>query len=244
MKLPITSDHRSGNNLVDSLRPSERRLLTDRLQSWQGRIGQVMLERGSTVEWAYFPIAHAMASYRIALDDGREVETALVGREGAIGGIVSHGRLPAYAVAVVQFEGRFGRMPLSELETLKAAEPRIAQLFNRYADCLVAQIFQATACNASHSIERRTARWLISATCRTGSDDLTLTQDQLALLLGVGRSYVSRVIGRFKAEEIVATGRGRLRVTDPTALAAIACECDEAVRRHFDEVLEGVYPDP
>jgi CRP-like cAMP-binding protein len=185
-----------------------------------------------------------MASYRVTFGDGREVETALIGREGAVGGIVSQGHLPAFALAVVVFEGTFARISLSELEAVKAEEPAIDSLFNRYADCLLAQVFQASACNAAHSIQQRAARWLVAASERTGSDDLTLTQDQLAGLLGVGRSYTTRVIGRFKAEGVVDTHRGRLTVLDHDNLAAMACDCNDVVRSHFNTVLKGVYPEP
>ncbi|NLH80080.1 MAG: Crp/Fnr family transcriptional regulator [Phyllobacteriaceae bacterium] len=240
----VDRDGRTGNNLIDSLRPTERALLASKLTSWHGDVGKVIHSPGQSVEWAYFPLDRAMVSYRVGFDDGREVETALIGREGAVGGIVSRGHLPAFALAVVQFDGCFGRISLSELEALKTREPRIAALFNRYADCLVAQIFQAGACNASHTIEQRAAKWLIAACDRTGSDELSLTQDQLAGLLGVGRSYTTRVIGRFKAEGVVETRRGRLTVRDRDRLAAAACDCDHAVRRHFEMVLRGVYPDP
>lgn len=240
----VDRDGRTGNNLIDSLRPTERTLLASKLNSWHGDVGKVIHSPGQSVEWAYFPLDRAMVSYRVTFDDGREVETALIGREGAVGGIVSRGHLPAFALAVVQFDGCFGRISLTELEALKTREPRIAELFNRYADCLVAQIFQAGACNASHTIEQRAAKWLIAACERTGSDELSLTQDQLAGLLGVGRSYTTRVIGRFKAEGVVETRRGRLTVRDRDRLAAAACDCDHAVRRHFETVLRGVYPDP
>lgn len=236
-------DGRIGNNLIDSLRPAERALIVSRLHLWCGAIGKVIQSPGDPVEWAYFPLDRAMVSYRVTFADGREVETALIGREGAVGGIVSRGHLPAFALAVVQFEGCFGRLPLAELEALKAKEPRIESLFNRYADCLVAQIFQAGACNATHTIEQRAAKWMIAACERTGTDELSLTQEQLAGLLGIGRSYTSRVLGRFKAEEIVETRRGRIRVRDHDRLSATACDCDTSVRRHFDLVLKGVYPE-
>lgn len=240
----VDRDGRTGNNLIDSLRPAERSLLASRLSAWRGEAGRVIHSPGQSVDWAYFPLERAMVSYRVTFDDGHEVETALIGREGAVGGIVSRGHLPAFALAIVQFDGCFGRIPLNELEALKTKEPRIASLFNRYADCLLAQIFQAGACNASHTIEQRAAKWLIAACERTGSDELSLTQDQLAGLLGVGRSYTTRVIGRFKAEGVVETRRGRLKVLDRDRLASAACDCDHAVRRHFETVLRGVYPDP
>ncbi|MBS1183494.1 MAG: putative transcriptional regulator, Crp/Fnr family [Proteobacteria bacterium] len=244
MAVIATVEGRTGNNLIDSLRPREWDLLVPHLQTWTGSVGRAIQTPGSRVEWAYFPLGKAMASYRVTFGDGREVETALIGREGAVGGIVSRGHLPAFALAMVLFGGTFARISLNQLETLKAEEPAIDSLFNRYADCLLAQVFQASACNASHTIRQRAARWLVAACERTGSDELTLTQEQLAGLLGVGRSYTTRVIGGFKAEGVVDTQRGRLTIRDHDSLAAIACDCNRIVRSHFDAVLRGVYPDP
>ena len=117
--------------------------------------------------------------------------------------------------------------------------------FARYADCMLAQIFQSTACNAIHSIEQRTAKWIVSAMERTDDNNtVPLTHEQLATLLGVGRSYTSRVIQAFKAEDILETRRGSILVRNPEALKARSCLCNEAVKGHFDEVLRGVYPDP
>ena len=119
---------------------------------------------------------------------------------------------------------------------------QIRDLFSRYADCLTAQIFQAGACNAAHSIEQRTAKWLVSAVERTGGPDIPLTQDQLAAMLAVGRSYISRVLRAFKQRGILETRRGALYISSIEELRALACECNESVRAHFDEVLDGVYP--
>jgi CRP-like cAMP-binding protein len=232
----------TGNSLIDSLGAGDRDLLGCRLQSWEARAGQVIFEPGAHVDHAYFPIGQALASFRIGFEDGSDVETGLIGREGALGGIVSHGHLPAFARSVAQVGGDFARIPLTELERLKENNSRIRELFNRYADCLMAQCFQATACNAAHSVEQRAAKWLLAAADRTGSHDFTLTQDQLAGLLGVGRSYVSRLIGKLRGQGVISNGRSRIRIEDPHALRRLSCECDACVRRHFDEVLRGVAP--
>jgi CRP-like cAMP-binding protein len=110
---------------------------------------------------------------------------------------------------------------------------------------MLAQVFQSTACNAIHSIEQRTAKWIISAMERTdGEEVVPLTHEQLSTLLGVGRSYTSRVIQTFKAEGILETRRGSILVRNPDGLRVRSCLCNEAVRTHFEEVLRGVYPDP
>jgi hypothetical protein len=107
---------------------------------------------------------------------------------------------------------------------------------------MMAQVFQAVGCNAAHTIEQRTAKWLLAAMERTGAPTIPLTQEQLAAMLGVGRSYISRVIASFKSREILATRRGSLVVVDFDQLKGVACPCNESVRRHFDQVLRGVYP--
>src|SRR5271165_4681238 len=114
----------SGNRLIDSLRPDDRQLLTGRMERWRGAQGQIIYEPGDDVQYVYFPIAAALASFRVTFLEGDDVETALVGREGALGGVVSKGRLPAFARSVVQFAGDFARLPLSQLEALKAENSR------------------------------------------------------------------------------------------------------------------------
>ena len=190
-----------------------------------------------------FPAAPSLASYLVANEDGRDVETILVGREGAVGGIVSHGYLPAYTRITVKFGGPFVRLPIGKLDAAKTTSATLRNVFARYADCMLAQMFQSTACNAIHSIEQRTAKWIISAMERTDGDNIVpLTHEQLATLLGVGRSYTSRVIQTFKAEGIVETRRGSILVRNPEALQMRACLCNESVKNHFEEVLRGVYP--
>jgi hypothetical protein len=231
-----------GNNLLASLRPDDARLLQPLAVEWQGACGDILVEPGDIVRYVYFPCGPAMISYLVVLEDGRAIETALIGREGAAGGIVSNGRLPAYAKADVQFPGTFLRIELARLEEAKLRSVTLRHLFDRYADCLMAQIFQAVACNAAHTIEQRTAKWLVAAMERTGTPTIPLTQEQLAAMLGVGRSYISRVIGAFRGRGIIETRRGALVVDDLDQLRALACSCHDHVRRHFDEVLSGVYP--
>ncbi len=190
-----------------------------------------------------FPAGRVLATYLVSNEDGRDVETILVGREGAVGGIVSEGYLPAYTRIMVKFGGPFVRLHVGKLDAAKTKSPTLRNVFARYADCMLAQIFQATACNAIHSIEQRTAKWILSAMERTnGNDVVPLTHEQLATLLGVGRSYTSRVIQTFKAEGVLETRRGSILVRNREALQIRSCLCNESVKNHFEEVLRGVYP--
>lgn len=230
------------NNLLRALHQDDLVLLQPHLESQRVEVGRVLFEPGDQVRYVYFPCGPTLISFMVLLEDGRGIETAMVGREGAVGGIVSQGRLPAYSRTVVQFPGPLLRMGALELEQAKTRSPSLRHLFARYADCLMAQVFQSVACNAAHSIEQRTAKWLIAALDRTGDHDVPLTQEQLASMLGVGRSYISRVIKQLKDRGILETRRGGVRVTQAGGLDRIACGCNRAVRSHFDDVLRGVYP--
>jgi hypothetical protein len=233
---------RIGNNLLRALRGSDWDFFKPMLEEWSAPTGTLLHAPGDTVRFAYFPRWASLISYLIVLNDGRAIETALVGREGAIGGIVSQGRLPAFSRAEVQHGGDFFRVDLQRLEDAKTRSPTLRYLFARYADCLMAQVFQSVGCNAAHSIEQRTAKWLIAAVERIGASNVALKQEQLAAMLGVGRSYLSRVIHDLRNRGVIATGRGRITVCDLARLRVLACECNTAVARHFDEVLKGVYP--
>lgn len=234
---------RPDNNLLRALRDDDFALIERFLTGEKWETGDLLYNPGDNISKVYFPLGPSLVSYLVSNSDGRDVETVLVGREGAVGGIVSSGFLPAYCRITVKHGGEFMCAAVSIVQSAKEQSLSFRRLFARYADCLMAQMFQATACNAIHTIEQRSAKWLMAALDRTGSDTLPLTQEQLASLLGVGRSYASRVIQNFKSEGILQTARGSLIVKNKEGLAARACDCNENVKRHFDVVLKGVYPD-
>lgn len=233
---------RPHNSLLRRLNDADFALIRSDLEIASNKGDDLLYNPGDDVETVHFPCGPSLASYLVPNEDGRDVETILVGREGAVGGIVSHGHLPAYTRITVKVGGPFVRLRVAKLEAAKAKSPVLRDLFARYADCMLAQVFQSTACNAIHSIEQRTAKWILSAMERTGSNLVPLTHEQLSTMLGVGRSYASRVIQTFKVEGVLATRRGAILVCNREALAARACLCNDAVKSHFEEVLRGVYP--
>jgi DNA-binding transcriptional regulator YhcF (GntR family) len=241
--LTAISRERPYNNLIRRLSAADYALIAPHLTTEEAAGGNLLYSPGDDVQVVHFPCGPTLASYLVANEDGRDVETILVGREGAVGGIVSNGFLPAYTRIVVKFGGPLVRMPVGKLDAAKLQSRSLRSVFARYADCMLAQMFQSTACNAIHSIEQRTAKWIISAIERTDGDDtVPLTHEQLATLLGVGRSYTSRVMQSFKAEGILETRRGAIRIRDFDGLKQRSCRCNEAVKTHFEEVLSGVYP--
>jgi hypothetical protein len=241
--LPDGGIERPFNNLLRRLSAGDFALIEPYLAQQQAGANDLLYNPGDHVEVVHFPCGPSLASYLVSNEDGRDVETILVGREGAVGGIVSEGFLPAYTRIMVKFGGPFVRLHVGRLDAAKAQSTTLRNVFARYADCMLAQMFQSTACNAIHSIEQRSAKWIISAMERTNGDGVVpLTHEQLATLLGVGRSYASRVIQVFKAEGILETRRGSILVLNREALQLRACRCNESVKDHFEQVLRGIYP--
>ena len=239
--LPDTGE-RPFNNLLRRLSASDFALIAPHLVAEEAGANDLLYNPGDDVGTVHFPCGPSLATFMVTNEDGRDVETILVGREGAVGGIVSEGYLPAYTRIIVKFGGPFVRLPVAKLDAAKSRSSTLRNVFARYADCMMSQMFQATACNAIHSIEQRTAKWIVSAMERTDGDVVPLTHEQLATLLGVGRSYASRVIQVFKAEGVLETRRGSILVRNPDALRNRSCLCNESVKNHFEEVLRGVYP--
>lgn len=239
----IDGNGRPANNLLRRLSPADYALLAPHIAFEKAAANELLYNPGDDVQVVHFPCGASLATFLVPNEDGRDVETILVGREGAVGGIVSEGFLPAYTRIVVKFGGPFARIHVGKLEAAKLRSASLRNVFARYADCLLAQIFQSTACNAIHSIEQRTAKWILAAMERTGDENsVPLTHEQLATLLGVGRSYASRVLQSFKAEGILDTRRGAILVRNRDGLRLRACLCNDAVKTHFEEVLRGVYP--
>jgi CRP-like cAMP-binding protein len=240
-----SAEIRPANNLLRALRPKDYALLEPALQPWDGRPRGFLYDAADNMDTVYFPCGRSLVSLLAKTDRERAVETIHIGREGVVGGIASRGRLPAYARMVVHSSGPFLRLRASDLEAAALRSLPLRHLFARYADCLLAQMLQSIACNAIHPVEQRAAKWIVAAMDRTGDDMVALTQDQLAAMLGIGRSYASRVIRSFRTAGILATRRGGLQVRSRDALERRSCSCNDAVKAHFDAVLQGVYaPDP
>jgi hypothetical protein len=230
------------NNLLRRLKPADRAFVVPRLSPISVVAGEVLYEPGDDVGYVHFPDGPALISFMVSFEDGNSVECALIGREGAVGGVVSSGHLPAYTRTVVQYPGTLWRMETRALQAAKEESAALSALFARYADCLLAQIFQSVACSAAHSIEQRTARWLLSAHDRTDDLQVPITQQRLADLLGVGRSYIGRVVAGLKENNVITVSHGCVTIVDFDRLQRYACTCTEAVRDHFDTVLRHVYP--
>lgn len=226
----------AGNRLLSTFNAEARALIEPYGAMIQLEPGDVVLTRGKQVTASVFPVGPTMVSMGVELIGGRSVEVASIGREGAIGGIVSCGHAQAFSRAVVLVGGPGFKVPMKALEDAKRRSTFIANIFCRFSDYLLALVMQSAACNAFHSIPERAARWLLHAQDRAG-DRIELTQEALADLLGVQRTTVNAVIRALQQDGLVATGRGVVRVTDRAGLKRRACECYRALEDHFGAVI-------
>ena len=233
---PSVGDAFAGNRLLSTFPEDLRHLLEDRMEIVELDVGSTVLRSGVDVAHSLFLFGTTMVSMVVDLTDGRSVEVASIGREGAVGGIISCGHIPAFTRAEVMVAGPAGRVPMSVIEEAKGRSDHLRNLFCRYADYLLAQIMQTVACNSFHPIEARAARWLLTAQDRAGSR-LELTQESLAGLLGVQRTTVNAVARELQDEGLITTRRGIIEVHDREGLERRSCECYDRVERFFGEIV-------
>jgi CRP-like cAMP-binding protein len=227
----------SGNHLLAAVPVSERVLLEPHLQFAELAHGQVLFEPEEDVVITHFPLTGTMAALVVVLEDGRTAEAATIGREGAIGGIVSAGHKPAFARAVTAIAGPALRIETARIEGAKQKSSVVRELFARYADALMAQILQSVTCNAVHSLEQRLARWLLVTDDRVGSAELPLTQETLGEMLGIHRTTVIRVVRSLQNQGLIRYRRGRVTIANRAALEQAVCECYSVVDQHFKRTL-------
>jgi hypothetical protein len=226
----------AGNRLLSTFDREARALIESSGTVVKLSIGDSVLERGVHVSSSLFPFGPTMVALVVDLSDRRSIEVASIGREGAVGGIVSCGHAPAFSRANVLVPGSALRVSMTALEDAKQRSGFIKNVFCRYSDYLLAQTMQNVACNAFHTIVQRAARWLLHAQDRAG-DRIELTQEALAGLLGVQRTTVNAVIAELSSQRLISTGRGAVRVLDRVGLQRRSCECHRILEEHFAAVI-------
>lgn len=232
-----------GDGLLAALQAADQGLLSPHAERALLEKGEVLFEPGEDVKRIHFPCAATIVSLVVPMEDDHVVEVAMIGREGAVGGVISEGFVPAFTRAVVQNPGPCVRIPMAAIQAAKRDSPILRNLFTRYADCLLSQVLQSVACNALHTIDQRCAKWLLTTRDRVGDRPIQITHESLAEMLGVQRSYVSKVMGRLSRGRAVRAHRGSLEIIDPAALEEISCECYGRLAQQFTHVLTGIYPE-
>jgi CRP-like cAMP-binding protein len=231
---PLTVQRR--NRLLAALPPPELALIEPHLKEMTLDQGAMLHEQGEPIGRVYFPNS-GMISLVAVMKQGNAVETATIGREGAIGAMSGMGPRHAFTRAVVQMAGSASMIPTSKFQPIVERSAAIRDVIVRHNEVLLAQVQQSAACNALHEAEARFCRWLLQSRDRTDSDVVPITQEFLAQMLGVRRTTVTLVAQSLQDAGLVRSRRGRIEIVDREALEDRACECYEAIRWQIERYL-------
>ena len=233
------SDHRLSavhNGLLAALPPEDLARLRPGLRPVELSLDQTLHPAGGALDAVLF-VESGMVSLLAALEDGEQVEVGVVGREGLVGLPLAFGDDRSLTEARVQQEGTALRMDAADLRDGMGESAALRALLPRYALAFQAQVTMTAACNASHVVEQRLARWLLIAHDRAEGDAFAMTHEFASMMLGVRRPGVSIAAGVLQKAGLVHYARGRMEVTDRPGLEAASCECYHIVRREFGRLL-------
>jgi CRP-like cAMP-binding protein len=199
-------------------------------------LGDVLYESGTQLSHVYFPTT-SIVSLLYVMEDGSSAEIAVVGNEGIVGVALFMGGETTPSRGIVQSAGHAYRLRGQQLkqEFMRAAE--LQHLLLRYTQALLTQMAQTAVCNRHHSVDQQLCRWLLLSFDRLSSNQLTMTQELIANMLGVRREGVTDAAGKLQRAGLIRYNRGRIAVTDRPGLEARACECYAVVKREFDRLL-------
>ena len=218
-----------GNRLLAALPDDAFTLLEPDLRQLTLPQGVVCYSAGDPIDQVYFPHT-GMISQLITTGDGDMVETSSTGREGAVGLQCGLGSRLSFTRATVQIPGKFSAISAARFEHATSRSATLRDLIMCYTETQWAEAQQTAACNAIHDGSSRLCRWLLQCADRTGSEQLLLTQEFLAEMLGVRRTTVTLLAQELQKRGVVRYSRGRITILDRPALEACACECYEAVK--------------
>jgi CRP-like cAMP-binding protein len=231
---PFRSPHL--NHLLDALPTSDYERIACHLELIPMPLGEVLYESGAHLRYVYFPIT-CIISLLYVMEDGASAEIAVVGNEGMLGISLFMGGDTTPSRAIVQSAGEGYRL---KAELLKAEFGRFGptmHLLLRYTQALITQMSQTAVCNRHHSVEQQLCRWLLLSLDRLGSNQLSMTQELIANMLGVRREGVTKNAGKLQDAGLIKYHRGRITVLDRPGLEARCCECYQVVRNEFDRLL-------
>jgi CRP-like cAMP-binding protein len=224
------------NCLLDALPPAEREQIFPQLTLVPLSLGSALYESGDTQRYIYFPV-DAIVSLLHVLKDGASAEIALVGNDGAIGITLVMGDATATHRAIVQSAGNAFRLSRKCIEQELARNGEMLHILLRYTHALITQMAQTAVCNRHHSVDQQLCRWLLLSLDRLSSNELVMTQELIANMLGVRREGVTEAAGKLQKVGVIEYRRGRITVLDRERLESMSCECYGIVRKETDRLF-------
>lgn len=235
----VTPHSPNQNHLLAALPTKEFEVLARHLKLVPLPLGEFLYEPGSQLQHAYFPTT-AIVSLHYVMESGASAETAGVGHEGVVGISLFMGGDTTPSSAVVQTAGHAYRLASSVLMREFNRTGLLQKLLLRYTQALITQMAQTAACNRHHSVVQQLCRWLLLTLDRLPSNELMMTQELVASMLGVRREGITEAAGKLQHAGIISYRRGHITVLDRVGLEAKTCECYAVVRKELDRLLSDV----
>jgi CRP-like cAMP-binding protein len=226
----------SENRLLAALPSDEYERLLPSLQQVSFSLGEVVYEFGGHLDYVYFPTT-SIVSLLYTMANGTSAEMGLTGNDGVVGIALFMGGGTMPNRAVVQSAGAAIRMKAKVLQAEFALGGKFQYLLLRYTQALITQISQTAVCNRLHSVEQQLCRWLLLSHDRVKSDELIMTQELIADMLGVRREGVTVAAGRLQDQGAISYVRGHIKILNRQRLEETVCECYRVVKDEFDRLL-------
>ena len=224
------------NRLLAALPSDEYQRLLPTLQPVSFSLGEVVYEFGGHLDYVYFPTT-SIVSLLYTMENGSSAEMGLTGNDGVVGIALFMGGGTMPNRAVVQSAGEAIRMKAKTLQEEFALGGKFQYLLLRYTQALITQISQTAVCNRLHAVEQQLCRWLLLSHDRVKADELIMTQELIADMLGVRREGVTVAAGRLQDLGAISYVRGHIRILDRPKLEETVCECYRVVKDEFDRLL-------
>lgn len=239
-KLIVSSADRGSdprqNSLLAVLPEQEYRRILPQLEPVSLSLEEVLYESGGKLDWVYFPTT-AIVSLLYVMENGASAEIAVVGKEGIVGIALFMGGETMPNRGVVQSAGEGYRLRGNLLREEFDRSGPLQQLLLRYTLALLTQMAQTAVCNRHHTVDQQLCRWLLLSLDRLPSNELRMTQELIANMLGVRREGVTEAAGKLQRAGLIHYNRGKITVLDRPGLEARVCECYEVVRAEFRRLL-------
>ena len=230
------SNPHTSNRVLAALAAADLDQLLPHLRSVELPQEMILFEAADTITRVFFPHS-GVVSLVVELASGEMIEAAMIGREGVVGGLSALDTKIAISRAIVQIAGAASVVDADHVRQLAEQSVAFRATLIRHEQVLLAQSQQSAACNAIHTIEARLSRWLLRCRDLIGSDDLPLTQEFIAQMLGVRRTSVSIVANTLQQADLIRYKRGNIRVLDLEGLQESACECYWTVKSLSDRLI-------
>jgi CRP-like cAMP-binding protein len=223
------------NGLIAALAERDRQRWLEQIEFVDLRLGQALYESGDTPNHVYFPTT-AIVSLLYVMESGASAEIAVVGNEGLVGISVIMGGESTTSRAVVQSAGHAYRLASRVIKEEIKRSP-VLHLLLRYTQALITQMSQTAVCNRLHTVDQQLCRWLLLSLDRLRGDELVMTQELIANMLGVRRQGVAEAARKLQDVDLIRYARGRIAVLDRKGLERRTCECYAVVKNEYDRLL-------